>query len=123
MSSKVLSYQMQLAPKINTRMRRFRAAVISAADDYRVLMAAESADAIDRNMRTLKQRTGDMQKAVEGLKQKEQDAAARYERYLGHVKRLEEEVLAAKAHAATAEQDLQSAKRESAAQVLASDGL
>ena len=123
MSSKVLSYQMQLAPKINTRMRKFRAAVISAADDYRVLMAAEAADAIDRNMRTLKQRTGDMQKAVEGLKQKEQDAAARYERYLGHVKRLEEEVLAAKAHAATAEQDLQSAKRESVAQVLASDGL
>jgi predicted secreted Zn-dependent protease len=47
----------------------------------------------------------------------------RYERYLGHVKRLEEEVIAAKAHAANAEQDLQSAKRESAAQVLASDGL
>ena len=31
-SSKVLSYQLQLAPKVNTQMRKFRAAVISAAE-------------------------------------------------------------------------------------------
>ena len=42
MSSKVLSYQLQLAPKVNTQMRKFRAAVISAADDYRVLAAADA---------------------------------------------------------------------------------
>ena len=45
MSSKILSYQLQLAPKINTQMRKFRAAVISAADDYRVLAAAPTAAA------------------------------------------------------------------------------
>ena len=64
MSSKVLSYQLQLAPKVNTQMRKFRAAVISAADDFRVLAAAEAADEVDRNMRTLKQRTAQMQQEV-----------------------------------------------------------
>ena len=46
MTSKVLSYQMQLAPKVNTQMRKFRRSVISAADDYRVLAAAEAADEV-----------------------------------------------------------------------------
>ena len=64
MSSKVLSYQLQLAPKINTQMRKFRVAVVSAADDYRVLAAAEAADTVDRNMRTLKQRTAALQQEV-----------------------------------------------------------
>lgn len=66
MSSKVLSYQLQLAPKVNTQMRKFRSAVISAADDYRVLAAAEAADEVDRNMRTLKQRTAQLQQEVGG---------------------------------------------------------
>jgi len=112
MSSKVLSYQMQLAPKVNTQMRKFRAAVIAAADDFRVLMAAEAADEVDRNMRSLKQRTSEMQTAVQGCKQKEQEAAARHERYLKHVQRLEEEVAAAKAHADQAAVDLAAAHRE-----------
>ena len=47
MATKVLSYQMQLAPKVNTQMRKFRSAVISAADDYRVLAAAEAADEVE----------------------------------------------------------------------------
>merc|ERR1719230_685159 len=59
MSSKVLSYQLQLAPKVNTQMRKFRAAVISAA---------EAADEVDRNMRTLKQRTAALQQEVSNSK-------------------------------------------------------
>ena len=69
MSSKILSYQLQLAPKINTQMRKFRAAVISAADDYRVLAAAEAADEVDRNMRTLKERTVRLQEEVSSSKE------------------------------------------------------
>jgi len=114
MSNKVLSYQMQLAPKVNTQMRKFRGAVISAADDYRVLAAAEAADEVDRNMRTLKQRTVDLQTEVSGSKEKEAAAAARHERYLGHVKKLEEEVAAAKAHAEQAAADLEKTKSEKA---------
>ena len=90
--SKILSYQLQLAPKINTQMRKFRAAVISAADDYRVLAAAEAADEVDRNMRTLKERTVRLQEEVSSSKEAAA-AVARHERYLGHVKRLEEELL------------------------------
>ena len=150
MSSKVLSYQLQLAPKVNTQMRKFRAAVISAADDYRVLAAAEAADEVDRNMRSLKQRTAQLQeevaqclthrtverevapsKRVEGArrsltlsvgvarqvsggKEKSAAAEARYERYLTHVKRLEEEVVAAKAHAAQASAELAATHRDAA---------
>ena len=80
MSSKVLSYQLQLAPKVNTQMRKFRAAVISAADDYRVLAAAEAADEVDRNMRTLKQRTAQLQQELSSGKEKAAAAAARHER-------------------------------------------
>ena len=112
MTSKVLSYQLQLAPKVNTQMRRFRTAVIAAADDYRVLAAAEAADEVDRTMRTLKQRTIDLQNDVTSTTEKEVAAAARHERYLSHVKRLEEEVAAAKAHAEQAAVDLAMAKRE-----------
>lgn len=110
MASKVLSYQMQLAPKVNTQMRKFRAAVISAADDYRVLAAAEAADEVDRNMRTLKQRTSDLQTELSGSQEKEAAAAARHERYLGHVKKLEEEVAAAKKHAEQSASDLAATK-------------
>jgi hypothetical protein len=112
MSSKVLSYQLQLAPKVNTQMRKFRAAVISAADDYRVLAAAEAADEVDRNMRTLKQRTAQLQQELSSGKEKAAAAAARHERYLGHVKKLEEEVAAAKAHAEQAKADLAATHRE-----------
>jgi len=111
MSSKVLSYQMQLAPKVNTQMRKFRSAVISAADDYRVLMAAEAADEVDRSMRSLKQRTAELQTQVQASKEKELAAAARHERYLGHVKKLEEEVAAAKKHAEQAAADLAGTQR------------
>lgn len=114
MSSKVLSYQLQLAPKVNTQMRKFRAAVISAADDYRVLAAAEAADEVDRNMRTLKQRTAQLQQDVSTSKDKAAAVAARHERYLSHVKRLEEEVVAAKAHADQAASELAETHRESA---------
>jgi hypothetical protein len=113
MSSKVLSYQLQLAPKVNTQMRKFRAAVISAADDYRVLAAAEAADEVDRAMRTLKQRTTQLQQEVSTSKEKAAAAVTRHERYLSHVKRLEEEVAAAKAHAEQAGAELQMAHRES----------
>ena len=112
MTSKVLSYQLQLAPKVNTQMRKFRAAVISAADDYRVLAAAEAADEVDRTMRTLKQRTIDLQDNLTSTKEKEVAAAARHQRYLSHVKRLQEEVAAAKVHAEQAAVDLATAKRE-----------
>jgi len=112
MSSKVLSYQLQLAPKVNTQMRKFRAAVISAADDYRVLAAAEAADEVDRNMRTIKQRTAQLQQEVGQSKEKAAAAAERHKRYLGHVKRLEEEVVAAKAHADQAAAELAATHRE-----------
>ena len=112
MSSKILSYQLQLAPKINTQMRKFRAAVISAADDYRVLAAAEAADEVDRNMRTLKERTVRLQEEVSSSKEKAAAAVARHERYLGHVKRLEEEVVAAKAHADQAAAELAAIHRD-----------
>ena len=64
-------------------------------------------------MRTLKQRTADVQTKVGSSKEKEVQAQARHERYLGHVKRLEEEVAAAKAHADQAAADLATTKRES----------
>lgn len=112
MSSKVLSYQLQLAPKVNTQMRKFRSAVISAADDYRVLAAAEAADQLDRSMRTLKQRTAQLAQDVSSSKEKAAVAAARHERYLTHVKKLEEEVAAAKAHADQAHADLTATTKE-----------
>ena len=46
-------------------------------------------------------------------KEKAAAAAARHERYLGHVKRLEEEVVAAKAHADQAASELAATHRES----------
>jgi hypothetical protein len=115
MSSKVLSYQLQLAPKVNTQMRKFRRSVISASDDYRVLAAAEAADEIDRSMRTLKQRTSELEVELNGKKEKVTATLSRHERYLTHVKRLEEEVAAAKAHAAQAEGELGETRREVAA--------
>lgn len=105
MSSKVLSYQLQLAPKVNTQMRRFRSAVLSAADDYRVLAAAEAADDVDKNMRTLSQRTAQLAQEVTSAKENAKAAASRHERYLGHVKRLEEEVSHAKAQCETAKME------------------
>ena len=47
-------------------------------------------------------------------KEKSAAAAARHERYLGHVKRLEEEVVAAKAHADQAAAELAATHREAA---------
>jgi len=115
MATKVLSYQMQLAPKVNTQMRKFRSAVISAADDYRVLAAAEAADEVDSKMRNLKQRTTEMHNELSGSQEKQQAAAARHERYLKHVKKLEEEVAAAKAHAQQAEADMQASQKATVA--------
>jgi len=64
-------------------------------------------------MRTLKQRTAQLQTEVSSSKEKAAAAAARHERYLGHVKRLEEEVVAAKAHADQAASELAATHRES----------
>ena len=114
MSSKVLSYQLQLAPKVNTQMRKYRMAVISAADDYRVLAAAEAADQVDRAARTLKTRTAQVESELQSCREKSEDASLKHERYLSHVKRLEEEVAAAKAHAEQAKADLAATKRETA---------
>ena len=92
MTSKVLSYQLQLAPKVNTQMRKFRRSVITAADDFRVLAAAQSADEVDRNMRTLKQRAASLREELGAKKERAVASAERHKRYLSHVKRLEEEV-------------------------------
>lgn len=115
MSSRVLSYQLQLAPKVNTRMRKFRASVIMAADDYRVLAAAEIADEVDRNMRTLDSRTAHAKHELDASKEKVTGAEAVHKKYMGHVQKLQDELDAAKAHAATALVDVETARGHSQA--------
>ena len=114
MYSKVLSYQLQLAPKVNTQMRKYRRAVLQAACDFRVVAAAESAEEVDRNLRTLKTRTGKLQDDEKAMQEKAKAAENRRTRYLSHVKKLESEVEAAKAHVAQAEADVAACEREAA---------
>lgn len=45
-SSKTLSYQLQLAPKLDVRWRKRQAAALSAATDFRMLAAVEMAEKV-----------------------------------------------------------------------------
>lgn len=56
-SSKTLSYQLQLAPKLDVRWRKRLMAVATAATDFRMLAAVEMAEKVDEDLRSLKQRT------------------------------------------------------------------
>lgn len=56
-SSKTLSYQLQLAPKLDVRWRKRLMAVVTAATDFRMLAAVEMAEKVDEDLRSLKQRT------------------------------------------------------------------
>jgi len=114
MTSKTLSYQLQLAPKVDMRWRKRTVAAVTAACDFRMLAAVEMADKIDEDMKTMKQRTTELQEAVSSSKEKTTSAQSKYERYMGHVRRLEEEVAAAKAHADAAAEELTAAHREEA---------
>mmetsp|Transcript_40813 Transcript_40813/g.98916 ORF Transcript_40813/g.98916 Transcript_40813/m.98916 type:complete len:390 (-) Transcript_40813:454-1623(-) len=110
--SKTLSYQLQLAPKFDMQKKKWINAILTAAHDYRIVSAAEAAEQVDNSMRTLKQRTASLQESLESSKAKEAEAQTISERYTEHVKRLEEEVAAAKRHVEQAAADLASKQRE-----------
>tara|TARA_B110001452_G_scaffold196028_1_gene166006 strand:+ start:450 stop:1868 length:1419 start_codon:yes stop_codon:yes gene_type:complete len=105
-SQKTLSYQLQLAPKIDMLKKKWRTSIISAASDFRIMAAVTSAEKVDSMMKSLKTRKAKLQETVSSSREKEAQAQTRYDTYLGHVKRLEEEVEAAKAHAQTAKSEL-----------------
>jgi len=115
MTSKTLSYQLQLAPKLDTRWRKRTMAAVTAATDFRMLAAVEMAEKVEEDIKGIKQRTVELQAAVSGSKEKTSGAQSKYERYMGHVRRLEEEVAAAKAHAEAAAEELTVAHREESA--------
>ena len=97
-------------------------AILSAAADYRLVSAAEGAEQVAENMKTLKQRTTAMQQTVATRKESAAQALSKHDRYASHVARLEEEVKAAKSHAEAASLELMQARKEAvkAEQALAS---
>lgn len=113
-SSKTLSYQLQLAPKLDLQKKKWASAILSAAHDYRLISAAEAAEQVDNSMRTLKQRTTQLTETLKGNQDSAAEAKKRYERYSGHVKRLEEEVTAAKRHVEQAASELANKQKEAA---------
>jgi len=50
LSTKTLSYQLQLAPKLDVRWRKRHLAALTAATDFRMLAAVEMADKVDEDM-------------------------------------------------------------------------
>mmetsp|Transcript_22557 Transcript_22557/g.73758 ORF Transcript_22557/g.73758 Transcript_22557/m.73758 type:complete len:478 (+) Transcript_22557:38-1471(+) len=114
-SSKTLSYQLQLAPKLDVRWRKRQLAALTAATDFRMLAAVEMAEKVEEDLRSLKTRTADLQQSASGAKERTASAHAKHERYLSHVRRLEEEVAAAKQHADAAAQELKAAHAAEAA--------
>ena len=85
---------------------RWRAAVISAASDFRIMSAVTSAEKAEQLSKTIKTRKSQLQDVVSGSREKTAQAQTRHEKYMGHVARLEEEVAAARAHAEQAAADL-----------------
>ena len=63
-------------------------------------------------MKSIKSRTAQLQRKSEDAKAKAEQAQMRYERYVGHVRRLEEEVVAAKGHVEAARKDLEEHQQE-----------
>jgi len=113
-SSKTLSYQLQLAPKIDMLKKKWRTSIISAASDFRIMAAVTSAEQVDSMMKNLKTRKAKLQETVSGSREKTAQAQLRHETYMGHVSRLEEEVQAAKAHADGAAAELAALHKEAA---------
>ena len=109
MSAKTLSYQLQLAPKVDNRRRKWCLALVTAATDFRMLCAVEAAEKIDEGLRSLKQRTAQLHETVTGARERTAESQLRYERYQQHVRRLEEEVTAAREHLAQAAEELTAA--------------
>lgn len=113
-STKTLSYQLQLAPKIDMLKKKWRSSIISAASDFRIMAAVTSAEKADDMIKNLKQRKAELQEVVSSSREKTGQAQTRYEKYMGHVTRLEEEVAAAKAHAEHAASELATLHQEAA---------
>lgn len=105
----------QLAPKLDVRWRKRQLAALTAATDFRMLAAVEMAEKVEEDLRSLKTRTADLQQSASGAKERTASAHAKHERYLSHVRRLEEEVAAAKQHADAAAQELKAAHAAEAA--------
>ncbi|KAL3895647.1 MAG: hypothetical protein SGPRY_013462 [Prymnesium sp.] len=103
-----------LAPKLDMQKKRWIDAIISASQDYRVVSAAEASEQVDNSIRTLVERTATLKEDLNAQKLKETEAQQIHERYSGHVKRLEEEVAAAKRHVEQAAADLSAKQRETA---------
>jgi hypothetical protein len=112
MSSKTLSYQLQLAPKIDLLKKKWRQSIISAASDFRIMSAVSGAEKVDNLSKTIKQRKAQLQDVIATSREKTSLATTKYERYQGHVQRLEEEVKAAKVHAEAAASELQALHKE-----------
>ena len=112
MSSKTLSYQLQLAPKIDLLKKKWRQSIISAASDFRIMSAVSGAEKVDNLSKTIKQRKAELQDVIATSREKTSLATTKYERYQGHVQRLEEEVKAAKVHAEAAASELQALHKE-----------
>eukprot|EP00965_Chrysotila_dentata_P087027 2873106-Pleurochrysis_carterae.AAC.1 len=49
--AQTLSYQLQLAPKLDMRWRKRQLAAVTAATDFRMLAAVEMADKVDEDMK------------------------------------------------------------------------
>ena len=97
LSSKTLSYTLQLTPLVDTRCKRRLEAAMTAATDFRMLSAVEVAEQVDADMKGMKERTLQLQQTSIAAKEKSAHAQVRYERYMQHVRRLEVEVAAARA--------------------------
>lgn len=113
-SSKTLSYQLQLAPKIDLLKKKWRMSIISAASDFKIMAAVTAAEKVEGLMKTLKTRKGTLQQTVSGSREKSAQAQQRYDKYAGHVTRLEEEVAKAKEHAEAAAAELATLHQETA---------
>ena len=114
MTTKTVSYQLQLAPKVDMVKKKWRVAVVTAAGDFKMLAAAQSADRVEQLMRDVGKRKKELAGVVKGTPEKTAHARLKHEKYLGHVRRLEEEAAAARAHADAAAAELSAIHKEAA---------
>ena len=75
--AQTLSYQLQLAPKLDLQKKKWISAILTAAHDYRLVSAAEAAEAVDNSMSTLKQRTAQLNETLVTQKAKTAEAKVR----------------------------------------------
>ena len=110
MSTKTLSYQLQLAPKVDTLPRRAFECIVTAATEYRMQAAVDMSERLDEEVNSIEERTAGLQTSLSSAREEASVAETKLERYQKHVRRLKEEVEAAEAHVATAAAEFKDAR-------------